>query len=319
MPDSPVSTAGTGSGAAAADGSAPADARPLDDLMLAMDVVDTLRYRQTLVERELSAEDREQQLIARLREIYAAQGIDVPDHILAEGVAALAQDRFTYTPPRAGLAVTLARLYIHRHYWVWPIVGLVLFAALAVVGYRQLVIAPRQRQLREVVERASAGAQAVAAASQEAGASPRAKELADRVAEAARAENLQEARRRLDELDQLRRQLELEYELRIVAEGSTGVWRVPDVNPSSRNFYIIVQAVAPGGEVLRHRIKSEEDGRVNEVTKWGLRVDEATFQQIADDKQDDGIIQNNRFAIKRAGYLEPEYLIPTTGGAIIEW
>jgi hypothetical protein len=66
-------------------------------------------------------------------------------------------------------------------------------------------------------------------------------------------------------------------------------------------------------------IKNEEDGKVRSVDKWGLRVDEATFQGIAADKKDDGIIQKNQFGVKRPGYLEPEYLMPTTGGAITSW
>nr|MDJ0956301.1 DUF6384 family protein [Arenicellales bacterium] len=57
-------------------------ARPLDDVMLAMDVVDTLRHQQLLVERELNTEDRDKKMMDRLREIYASQGIEVPDHVL---------------------------------------------------------------------------------------------------------------------------------------------------------------------------------------------------------------------------------------------
>jgi hypothetical protein len=51
---------------------APADASkaPLDDVMLAMDVVDTLRHRQDLVVRELDADTREKNLVDKLREIY---------------------------------------------------------------------------------------------------------------------------------------------------------------------------------------------------------------------------------------------------------
>ena len=41
----------------------------LDDIMIAMDVVDTLRHREDLVHRELNEEDREAELIARLRKI----------------------------------------------------------------------------------------------------------------------------------------------------------------------------------------------------------------------------------------------------------
>src|SRR5262249_56235602 len=71
----------------------------LDDVMIAMDVVDTLRHREDLVARELNEEGREGELVARLRQIYRDQGIDVPDRVLAEGVKALQDNRFLYPPP----------------------------------------------------------------------------------------------------------------------------------------------------------------------------------------------------------------------------
>ena len=50
-----------------------------------MDVVDSLRHADKLVERELSTEERDRQLKERLRQLYSAQGIDVPEHTLDEG------------------------------------------------------------------------------------------------------------------------------------------------------------------------------------------------------------------------------------------
>ena len=44
-----------------------------------MDVVDTLRHADRLVERELEGDARRAALKQRLREIYAGQGIAVPD------------------------------------------------------------------------------------------------------------------------------------------------------------------------------------------------------------------------------------------------
>ena len=79
---------------------ATAEKAPLDDVMLAMDVVDTLRHNQDLVARELAGEARETQLIERLRTIYHQQGIEVTDAILKQGVAALEESRFVYTPPK---------------------------------------------------------------------------------------------------------------------------------------------------------------------------------------------------------------------------
>ena len=86
-------------------------AATLDDLMLAMDVVDTLRHRDRLVERELNEDVRDEQLIERLRALYKSQGIDVPDTILADGVKALKESRFAYTPPVPSFARTLATIW----------------------------------------------------------------------------------------------------------------------------------------------------------------------------------------------------------------
>ena len=107
-------------------------AAPLDEVMLAMDVVDTLRHRQDLATRELGTDANERQLIDRLRDIYHQQGIEVPDHILKEGVAALQESRFVYDPPKPGFGASLARLYVGRKTWGKP-VGAVL-AALLVIG-----------------------------------------------------------------------------------------------------------------------------------------------------------------------------------------
>ena len=63
------------SGAVAAQQKSPPQ---IDDLMLAMDVVDTLRHNQDLALRELDEPRREAELIDRLREIYRGQGIAVP-------------------------------------------------------------------------------------------------------------------------------------------------------------------------------------------------------------------------------------------------
>src|SRR5690606_13396328 len=89
--------AGAGPSAAGEGGAAPAAGAPaatkepvqLDEVMLAMDVVDTLRHREHLIARELAAGARDEDMVARLRQVYAAQGIDVPDHILKQGVEAL--------------------------------------------------------------------------------------------------------------------------------------------------------------------------------------------------------------------------------------
>ena len=118
--------------------------QPLDDVMLAMDVVDTLRRRRRLVERELDAEGREQDLKQRLHKIYATQGIEVPDHVLEEGVAALKEERFVYSPPPESLATRLASLYVRRASW-----GKWVMASLAGLLVTWLVSRHRRRELED--------------------------------------------------------------------------------------------------------------------------------------------------------------------------
>jgi hypothetical protein len=55
------------------------------------------------------------------------------------------------------------------------------------------------------------------------------------------------------------------------------------------------------------------------VSLWGLRVDEETFQRVAADKRDDGIIEQAVVGTKRRGELDPDYSVATTGAAITEW
>lgn len=89
----------------------------LDRVMLAMDVVDTLRHQHELVERELDDDRRQHQLIERVQAIYESQGIEVSQEVVAEGVRALREDRFVYSPPRRSFSVRLAEVYVERGKW----------------------------------------------------------------------------------------------------------------------------------------------------------------------------------------------------------
>ena len=89
----------------------------LDELMLAMDVVDTLRHKELVLARELEGEDRDAKLLDQLREIYTSQGIPVTDEILQRGVDALREERFVYTPPAPSFSRTLAHAYVTRGRW----------------------------------------------------------------------------------------------------------------------------------------------------------------------------------------------------------
>lgn len=124
------------------------------------------------------------------------------------------------------------------------------------------------------------------------------------------------ANQKLTELQNLAAHLNAAYTLRVVTKGKTGVWHVPRVNEQARNYYIVVEPVGADGQLIQVPVTSEEDGTTRLESRFGLRVDELTYQQIEQDKRDNGIIENAVFGTKSAGYLEPEYQIPTLGGKI---
>jgi TolA-binding protein len=413
----------------------------LSEVMLAMDVVDTLRHQRSLVERELQSEDREADLIEKLRKIYADQGLEVSDEVIAEGVKAMREERFAYRPPPGGLKTKLARMYVNRGRWAKRAIWVLVAVAVGWAGYRYLYVMPAERSRSRLVQelktqassqlerlvtlqeqinaasgeleqalqslparvlpavrRLSDGArQSLASATGQLGAAEKLgpvagidldtletdtasvqqrllarKEIFDRAqadlasAQAAirsirslgtefdeldslRTETLQAAREKgvAEKIDALytnalsavksgdletaktarqalqymRDMLEQEYSLQIVSRpGSpSGVWRYPVDSRTARNYYLIVEAVSPTGQRLKLPITSEEDGKVRAVSEWGLRVEPQVYEEVKQDKLQDGIVDRKTVGIKKRGYLTPEYTVATTGGTITEW
>lgn len=369
----------------------PAATPALDDLMLAMDIVDTLRHDMRIAERELDDGKRRAEMKKRLGEIYASQGISVPDDMLEEGVRALEQDRFTYKSRATGLQAGLARLYVKRGKLGMALGVLLVAGALAWAGWyfglerprlaREAAVAAELSRgserldaamaeittltqspvLRKRAEAAAADGRAAAAAGDQAALTraldglgaitAEAKELAalpariDTALAAIRTEAVDdpaldsaavlegEARRALaaydgtgarsaaEKLEALQALLRQSYEIRIVQADDvpSGVWRIPEVNPSARNYYLIVEAVEPDGSAIDMTITSEESRKTSTVKRWGVRVSQEVFDTVRGDKSDDGIIQNDRVAEKKRGMSTPEWAIPAPPGAITEW
>lgn len=282
--------------------------------MLAMDVVDTLRHRESLVAGELASEERDEAMLASLKSIYASQGIAVTDEVLREGVAALREDRFVYTPPERRAGTRWAYAYVNRAAWGRLLLALVVVAVLAFVGYDAAFRAPR----RTLVTQLGAVHATILAKSHDQAASGRADTLYALATSAIDKGNDREARSTLATMQALETQLLAAYTLRISGD-TTGVWRVPDLNPSAANYYIIVEPIDSNGKNIAVPVVNEETGRTETVRAFGLRVSEATFESIRRDKLDDGIIQKDVFGEKQAGFLEPVYYYDTTGAAITSW
>ena len=307
---------------------APAETAPLDDVMLAMDVVDTLRHNQDLVTRELSVVDREKQLIDKLREIYRQQGIEVSDQILKEGVAALNESRFVYSPPKPGLGTTLARLYVGRKRWLPAVATLVVLAAVAFGGYflaykpfEQSQNEAAQRELQvELPAKMDAVYQSIFEETKVQAAANRADELRTRGKALAAEGDKADAEKALADMTAIRDTLRQVYDLKIVnREGvKSGFWTFPEINTAATNYNVVVEALSDG-KPLSLPILNEENGQTETVALWGVRVPESVYRTVEADKRDDGIIQGNIVGVKQYGFLDVDYTVPVLGGAVTRW
>ena len=294
---------------------------PLDEVMLAMDVVDTLRHRELLLQRELTADERDRQLIDRLRGIYAGQGIEVTDAILERGVRDLREDRFVYTPPQPSLRRTLARIYVSRGRWGPPLGFAAAILASVLIGYQVLVRGPQLEAIAELPGQLERSYTAVVEVAEEPAVDAQAESLHAAGVLAVEQAAWRDVRASIAELDGLHATLVRQYELRVVSRPGTlsGVWRVPDANPNAQNFYLIVEAIDPDGDRLTLPIENEETGQTSRVSQWGQRVEAAKFRATAADKSDDGIIQDDVIGTKRRGVLDHELLPGVLDGAITRW
>ncbi|MEM7775491.1 MAG: DUF6384 family protein [Pseudomonadota bacterium] len=301
---------------------------PLDDVMIAMDVVDTLRHDAYVVERELGEDERKARLIERLREIYRGQGIEVPDRILEEGVQALEEDRFVYNPPADTFETRLARLYVTRFGWGRYVLGGVVAILAIWLAWYALYEAPRQRaatarhtELTRLIPERLKELETQIGAETTGGPPPDLATAVRRGLAAASAGDLTEARKVRDNLEARLNRLRDVYEVRIVSRRGevSGLWRVPKVNPEGRNYYLVVEAIGSDGKVMPQTILSEETGRRETVKKWAVRVPQEVLERVRADKEADGIVDEPVVATKVRGRPAPDWRITRAGGEITQW
>lgn len=115
--------------------------------------------------------------------------------------------------------------------------------------------------------------------------------------------------------------LPVSYQLRIVNEtgAQTGIWRYYDNDRSRRSYFIVVDAVDAAGHPIQIPVRDVEVGQVTRVSRFAIRVPEAVYNAIGEDKTDDGIVDQPIFGTKKAGEMEPSYEYETLGGAITAW
>ncbi|MFC7290166.1 DUF6384 family protein [Hirschia litorea] len=301
----------------------------LDDVLIAMDIVDTLRHREQLVLRELDTDSREQELIQRLKEIYAAQGIDVSDDTLRDGVKALEENRFVYTPPKKTWKTKLAKIYVKRDKWLKPVRNGLLALLIGSGVWHFGVSAPHKQKLQaqqieltqtlpEELTKLRDNIQATA--TQDKVTTQAEAYYQDGITAIADAD-LNAAKAALNALTTLKSDLDVEYTVRIVSRPGeySGLFRIPDDAPQRPNYYLIVEAIDGADRVITVPISSIESQKAKRVSIWGVRVPKAVFDKVSADKKDDSIIQFSEIGSKSKGQITPDYTIDTLDGAIFDW
>lgn len=329
---------------------------PMDDVMLAMDVVDTLRHSSRLVEKELDAAGQDQRLLERLRGIYSAQGIDVPDYILREGVQALREERFKYTPTARTFSRRLAEFYVGLRsnkkannievtddtgketkkkkftFKSFLLIALCVYLAFFIIGNFGILLPNseintkiREKQMyveyaQSMPQELEAQIDRIEALTDNTEIIEQSKQIASAARAALWAKDIDGAIADKDKLESISGTLTQEYDLRIVGGNQdSGVWRVPEGNANARNYYIIVEAIDNKGRPVEIDVMSEENNKLAKTNKFGVRVPEVVFEDVRSDKQDDGIIQNNILGSKKRGELEAVFNREVMSGRITDW
>jgi len=111
----------------------------------------------------------------------------------------------------------------------------------------------------------------------------------------------------------------MDLRLVVVTRGKSGVWRYPLDNRTAKNYYLIVNAEQPNGDIVPIQIKSEETGAMSTVKMFGVRVSKSVYEQVKADKLDNGIIEHNVVAHKPRGSFKYEHVLDIQDGRITSW
>ncbi|MDR2092180.1 MAG: DUF6384 family protein [Azoarcus sp.] len=294
----------------------------LDDILMAMDVVDTLRHEDELVQKELGQDERDEALKERLRKIYESQGLDVTERILDEGIRSLREDRFAYRPQGSRFARALAGLWIRR----WLRLAIVGVFAICVGNAAWTAFEAHRFQV-ELTRTLPGQLSDEAARARSLAKVPEALGKIDMLLQGGEAalkrEDADGAKKALADLKAASQRLGERFKLRIVSQPGrySAVFRIPDDNPQAKNYYLIVEAIDDDDRVLAQDILDEETGRTKTVREWGQRVPFDTYEAVRMDKTDDGIIQNNIIGEKPPGHFAIQFGDGwiVQNGAITRW
>jgi len=307
---------------------ATAETAILTEEMMARDVADTVRHNDGMSSSGPKALTGEA-LAEALRARYRQQGLEVSDSALQTGIAAAADWRYAYVPPKPQLAVTLARLYVVRQHWLPATVAVTLMFVIGFGGFFLVYRPWRDAQLQQAQLDLAQGRpaemdelyQTIFDETKVQQAANDALDIRQRGKDAAAHDDRAGAQAAIDDLTQIRDTLRQDYQLKVVdrADVKWGFWTFPKSNAEATNYYLVVQPLDAQGHPESLPIRSEDTGKLETVSLWAERVPEEVYRAVEADKRDDGVIEQSLIAVKDFGFLEPDYLVGTLGGRLTRW
>jgi hypothetical protein len=298
----------------------------LPELLRIMDVATAIRQERELVEEQLNFEELKARLRARLIEAAKFTGEDVTSDEVDAAIAQYYSRMHTFREPPFGLQLALAHLYVRRAR-IARIGGSVLALVAAcwlLFGSANAPFSSQGRTHRQVDALASTiatRASSIKAISSDPAVTA---ELGQLETEAAtyRGNAEPEKLRQVDSaLAALEARLLEVYTVSVVFDPKdrtrkSGIDRYYHDTGGTRRpgYYLIVEAKAPDGTIVKRKIHNHENGRDKEVTTWAEQVPKEVFDRLARDKKEDGILNETTFAIKRRGRPSEDVVIPGSDG-----
>lgn len=100
----------------------------------------------------------------------------------------------------------------------------------------------------------------------------------------------------------------------------SGIERKNNDNPNIKNHYLIVNSIDSSGLPIEAFVNNYETKNDIWTTKFGVYIDNETYQKIKQDKIKNGVISNDIVGNKPSGQFSISYsLIPNTSNYITEW
>jgi hypothetical protein len=94
-----------------------------------------------------------------------------------------------------------------------------------------------------------------------------------------------------------------------------GFWRTLVGDDSTKQFFIVIEAVVDG-ETVNWAVRDADSGKIVSGPKFGLRVNEDIFAELSQDKKSDGRFDRTTVGLKPVGRITPVWSIKTDGETI---